>query len=264
MTPVSTSLWASQVVLMLKNPLTKAGDTRDLGLISGSGRSAGVRNVACSGNLAWKIPWTEEPGGLQSMGLQRVRHDWVIYHSDSTSLGCIDWLQKLHLPVSLSLERVPTVSCLTGRYFKDNKLVSFTYGISAFHTDGSVLGPRASVPVYEPLSLGSLVPRVSWFSWTQSPLVFRDENLGFSSLLWSIQALGTLIWSTNLLLLRENFCILRSLLIVSFWGWNVCFLLGGTGFLVRLYLSFSFLSFAVEALSVHSVFRFLQKTLFHK
>ena len=25
--------------------------------------------------LAWKIPWIEEPGGLQSMGLQRVRHD---------------------------------------------------------------------------------------------------------------------------------------------------------------------------------------------
>ena len=27
--------------------------------------------------LAWKIPWAEEPGGLQSMGLQRVRHDWA-------------------------------------------------------------------------------------------------------------------------------------------------------------------------------------------
>ena len=26
---------------------------------------------------AWKIPWTDEPGGLQSMGLQRVRHGWV-------------------------------------------------------------------------------------------------------------------------------------------------------------------------------------------
>ena len=25
--------------------------------------------------LAWKIPWTEEPGGIQSMGLQRVGHD---------------------------------------------------------------------------------------------------------------------------------------------------------------------------------------------
>ena len=30
-----------------------------------------------SSTLAWKIPWTEEPGRLQSMGLQRVRHDWV-------------------------------------------------------------------------------------------------------------------------------------------------------------------------------------------
>ena len=27
--------------------------------------------------LAWRIPWTEEPGELQSMGLQRVRHDWA-------------------------------------------------------------------------------------------------------------------------------------------------------------------------------------------
>ena len=27
--------------------------------------------------LAWKIPWTEEPTGLQSMGLLRVRHDWA-------------------------------------------------------------------------------------------------------------------------------------------------------------------------------------------
>ena len=36
--------------------------------------------------LAWRIPWTEEPGGLQSMGLQRVRHDWVTFtpHSQFT------------------------------------------------------------------------------------------------------------------------------------------------------------------------------------
>ena len=30
-----------------------------------------------SSTLAWKIPWTEEPGGLQSMGLRRVGHDWT-------------------------------------------------------------------------------------------------------------------------------------------------------------------------------------------
>ena len=31
--------------------------------------------------LAWEIPWTEEPGGLQSMGLQRVKHNWVRAHT---------------------------------------------------------------------------------------------------------------------------------------------------------------------------------------
>ena len=31
--------------------------------------------------LAWRIPWTEEPGGLLSMGSQRVRHDWTTQHS---------------------------------------------------------------------------------------------------------------------------------------------------------------------------------------
>ena len=31
--------------------------------------------------LAWEVPWTEEPGGLQSMGSQRVGHDWAIKHT---------------------------------------------------------------------------------------------------------------------------------------------------------------------------------------
>ena len=38
-----------------------------------------------SSTLAWKIPWTEEPGRLQSMGSLRVRHDWAT----SLSLSCI-------------------------------------------------------------------------------------------------------------------------------------------------------------------------------
>ena len=36
--------------------------------------------ATCSSILAWRIPWTEEPAGLQSMGLQRVRQDWVTKH----------------------------------------------------------------------------------------------------------------------------------------------------------------------------------------
>ena len=48
----------------------------DLGSIPGLGRSPGEGNGAThSSILAWKIPWTEEPGGLQFMGSQRVRHD---------------------------------------------------------------------------------------------------------------------------------------------------------------------------------------------
>ena len=44
-----------------------------------------------SSTLAWKIPWTEEPGGLQSMGYRRVGHDWA------TSLSCftlMHWRRK--------------------------------------------------------------------------------------------------------------------------------------------------------------------------
>ena len=49
-------------------------NSRDVGSIPGSGRSPGGRHGKThSSILAWRVPWTEEPGGLQSMGLQRVR-----------------------------------------------------------------------------------------------------------------------------------------------------------------------------------------------
>ena len=37
--------------------------------------------------LAWKIPWTEEPGRLQSMGLQRVAHDLITKYAQAKQ-GC--------------------------------------------------------------------------------------------------------------------------------------------------------------------------------
>ena len=43
-----------------------------------------------SSTLAWKIPWTEEPGRLQSMGSQRVRHDWVTFFFFLLSFYCIN------------------------------------------------------------------------------------------------------------------------------------------------------------------------------
>ena len=43
--------------------------------------------------LTWRIPWTEEPGGLQSMWLQRVRHNWATHtHTLSKVYGIMFWL----------------------------------------------------------------------------------------------------------------------------------------------------------------------------
>ena len=47
----------------------------DSGLIPGSGRALGEGNGYPFQYTSWKISWTEEPGGLQFMGLQRVRYD---------------------------------------------------------------------------------------------------------------------------------------------------------------------------------------------
>ena len=52
-----------------------AGDARDPGLIPGLADPLEQEMAIHSSILAWKIPWTEEPGGLQSMGSQRVGHD---------------------------------------------------------------------------------------------------------------------------------------------------------------------------------------------
>ena len=52
-----------------------------------------------SSTLAWRIPWTEEPGRLQSTGLQRVRHDWAI----SPSLVVARIIQSFYLSQQVSI-----------------------------------------------------------------------------------------------------------------------------------------------------------------
>ena len=63
------------MMLAVQNPPANAGDIRDTGSGPGSGRSPGEEMATCSSILAWRIPWREEPDGLQSMGSQRVGHD---------------------------------------------------------------------------------------------------------------------------------------------------------------------------------------------
>ena len=58
---------------MVKNPPANAGDTRDT--VQSPGREDPLEKEMAThlSVLAWKIPWTEGPGGLQCMGLKRVR-----------------------------------------------------------------------------------------------------------------------------------------------------------------------------------------------
>ena len=58
-----------------KESACNAGDTGDTGLTPGSGRPPGEGQDNPLQHSFWRIPWTEKPGGLQSLGLQRVEHD---------------------------------------------------------------------------------------------------------------------------------------------------------------------------------------------
>ena len=73
---------------MVKNPPANAGDARDVASTPGSGRSPGVvygnpLQYSCLG----RIPWTEEPGRVQSMGSQRVRHEQASDHISSVQFS---------------------------------------------------------------------------------------------------------------------------------------------------------------------------------
>ena len=59
----------------VNNLPANAADSGEMGLIPGLGRSLEEGMATHFSILAWRIPWTEKPGKLQSIGLQRVGHD---------------------------------------------------------------------------------------------------------------------------------------------------------------------------------------------
>ena len=73
----------------------------DPGSIPGLRRCPGV--ATHSSTLAWKMPWTEEPGRLQSMGSQRVRHD----RATSLSLSLV----KMSIAIKVYTNQVETIRC---------------------------------------------------------------------------------------------------------------------------------------------------------
>ena len=68
---MSLTPWASQVETVVKNPPASAGDVRDLGSIPGREDPLEEGVAIHSSILAWRTSWTEELGGLQSMGVTK-------------------------------------------------------------------------------------------------------------------------------------------------------------------------------------------------
>ena len=69
--------WASLMARTVKNlPAMQETQVLSLGWEDPTEKGMAIH----SSILAWRIPWTEEPGGLQFMGSQRVGHDWATEH----------------------------------------------------------------------------------------------------------------------------------------------------------------------------------------
>ena len=87
-----TCLWQSSFSLGFPGSKESSCNAGDAGLIPGLGRSPEKEMATHSSILAWEIPWTEEPGGLQPMGSQRVIFIILIIIVIILVLGVIYWL----------------------------------------------------------------------------------------------------------------------------------------------------------------------------
>ena len=123
---------------MVKNLPVNAGDLRGLGSIPGSERDSLEEGMAThSSILAWRIPWTEEPGGLQPMGTESDRTEGTLPASTVASLGA--QMQRIHLQcgrpgfhpwvgkICWRSERLPTPVFLPGEFHGQRSLVGLQF-----------------------------------------------------------------------------------------------------------------------------------------
>ena len=141
---------ASQVALAVKNPSANAEDLRNKGLIPGSGRFPWRRAWQPTSSLAWIIPWTEEPGWVQSMGSQRVGHDWSDWACMHAPLASNFYKCRFYQPQTQLLPKTFKLSLAPYQSPSTGHVLPFQY---------TVLDPLSQVPWH---SLTD--PWVSWFS----------------------------------------------------------------------------------------------------
>ena len=183
--------------------------------------------------LAWEIPWTEEPGGLQSTGLQRARHSWATEHICMSPtheqllfphvlLSCPQVCAPIFSQILLAIISFTPVLHIQGHYFSNSSLFSpLHYWIFSFsaeiapsaykillycffsHLKKTLLAILTSLPatnLVAPLATKSL-KELSLFTFFKFPF--------YHSLLNTIQSI---VWprqpsKTDLIMVIDDLCI---------------------------------------------------------
>ena len=97
---LACSLVASPVAQMVKNPPT-TGETRVVSLGGEDPLEKG--RTTHSSILAWRIPWSEEPGGVQSLGFQAVWHGWV---TDPFTVSLVQWFPSTRMAQNEMISKI--------------------------------------------------------------------------------------------------------------------------------------------------------------
>ena len=148
------------------------------------------------GILAWRIPWTEEPSGLQATGSQRVRHNWATKHSIAVCSVSSLWPYGLYSPLGFSVHEIFQAKIMEwfaitfskeSSWFRDQpaSLASPALASEFFTTElpekplqpntglGLLLDHVRQVPASVPLNLMFLLPEILFF-WRHQSYFFTS------------------------------------------------------------------------------------------
>ena len=165
--------------------------------------------------LVWEIPWTEQPGGLQSMGQQRVRHDWCDWAYSiqlSRNPSLLSKSRHPQTPRSFSLLNLGSYSDISAVHSHHPSPLTISlfhqpYHVSLHHTKyHKVCATNSVVGKKRPKAM----PKCHTFIWNHSSNSLSDPKLCGHQALHVLQHPGKLnIHKSDLILFQAFFICLR-------------------------------------------------------
>ena len=199
------SQWASLVAQMVKNlPAMQETWVGSLGWEDSLGKGMATH----SSILAWRIPWTEEPGSLQSRASQRVKHNWVtnipsqhteMHFTATNLLLTLSWvyLSKSLAPIVLCFEMHPCWANVYGEVkrggpevllHKQKKINEISKWL--FHYLLQNLGQVTKISIFSNRSVVfilRLFPKLTWYNIHK--ILSTASDTGKCSGIWAMMVL---------------------------------------------------------------------------